>query len=41
MYKGYKIQINTSDVVIIDNKGNIIARVETEKAAIEWINENK
>lgn len=40
-YKGYKIQINNSDVAIIDKDGKFIARVETEEAAIEWINENK
>lgn len=40
MYKGYKIQVNQSEVIVIDNKGKWLIRVATEKEAKEWIDEN-
>ncbi len=39
-YKGYKIQVNQSDVAVIDGKGEWLIRVETEEEAKKWIDEN-
>ena len=40
-YKGYKIQINESEVAIINGKGEWVAKVPTPQEAIEWIDEHE
>ena len=40
-YKGYKIQINEAEVVVIDGKGKRVVTVPTTEEAVEWIDEHK
>ena len=40
-YKGYKIQINEAEVVVIDGKGKRVAKVPTTQEAVEWIDEHE
>lgn len=39
-YKGYKIQVNQFDVVVIDSYGNWLIKVATVQEATEWIDEH-
>nr|DAZ67915.1 MAG TPA: Protein of unknown function (DUF1150) [Caudoviricetes sp.] len=40
-YKGFTIQESESVYYIRDASGKIIAKVETENAAREWVDEHK